>query len=1816
MLGRLHLLPKFSRIRTQVNYIFLSLSKKIFHKKKRFSLSKKTTVVVSIGIFLGLFLVWFFLLRGDGAQAWYNDGWAYRKKLTIDHTKVSGDANLTDFPVLISLTSDTHLSSNAQADGDDIIFTDSIGNQLAHEIESYSSGTLVAWVRVPILYGTQNTDIYMYYGNSSVTSQENSTGVWADNYQAVWHLSESSDGSVAVTRQDSSANSNTLSDQDTLASATGKIGASTVFDNATTDDLRILIGNQSSNFPGKSGADMSAGYTFSTWAKFTHYNGGHTHNLAVHGMEVFHGYVTSNTFQGDFGGSIPSSSASSVTSTSEWYYLTTTWDGTQFQTYINGDASGTPVSRSSFPTSSNTFYLGTRGSSSTTRSLGGYLDEVRLQNRYRSPDWIATEYTNQNSPSTFYTTGYQEERTRGPSAYWKFDEGYGTGVNDSSENELAGTLGTGSSAPTWKSDEYCVSGKCLQFDGTGDYVQRADNAVLDIENELTISLWIKPTALQSSTYYTLVYKGNSTNEANYYLQLYGDELNFGNYESGNWRGTTTTNANMQVNQWSHIAVTYSNSSDDIDFYVNGLLKTDNGINHDLVISGNNQPFYLGSSAAELEFYEGFMDEVKIYPYVRSADEIKQDYLFASAKGSSVVLGATDNSFLSQGLVGYWNMEGIGATGSGQTVADRSGNGNDGTTSDANGSGLNCISAGKYGGGCDFDGTDDSVNLGSGTTLDDLATDKFSVQAWVYLDTAPASNDDQVVIISKGDNTDFKWHLSVRNNSGSTQYNATLNNVAVSRSANTTIVAGWHHVIMTYNDDTDRQIRIYVDGSEVSYATQIAMNGSYSSDASKNLRIGSHANETSYWDGKIDEVRIYNRELSATEVRSLYQWAPGPVAYWDMDESSGSNANDKSGNGNTGSLQGSSSWVTGKYGGGVNFNGSGDYISAGSDTTVDDFFDGGGTVSFWVYPRSAGENGFGRFLHKSNSTSIWATGSGSGMDILMWQGFDTSGSTRWTFDNVMTEDTWNYISLTYDNSSTTNDPSLYVNGIKKTLSAESTPPVGTRTSNASSTLVLGSNGSNADSDSILDEFRIYNYIRTQEQILEDMNAGHPAVGTPVGSAIFHYKFDEGYGDRANDIGPNFYHGDLGESDTTCPSASVDCPTWSNDGKFGKALLFDGVDDVVETSSSSSVRNKDEFSISVWIKPNVLNGNRRTIYEEARNQDYSSRVKLAIDTDNKLYFAGRDDDGDGLLTTWVDSTTALAADTWYHVVAVYSATTDVHSIYINGVEESASVAVNTIDDTAPYELPRIGARNQPGSFEGFGGIIDEIALYPFSLTSDQVKLLYKGGKMMVLGAQSTGVGGSSPSNSSDRSYCIPGDTSTCSSPVLEMNFEEGTGTTAYDTSTNGNNGTINGATWGLGPDHMAGSALEFDGSNDYVEKDVQLVSSYPFTISGWIKTTDPGWNTMVSLTDASAGDVLYVLDTVSGGGNAGKARIMARNTTETGTVGTTVVIDGEWHHITGVFASDTQRDLYVDGVLEATGTTSVLYSSAVDRVSIGRDGDSSPGDYFGGSIDQVRVYNYARTPAQIAWEYSKGAPIAHYRLDECQSTTAYNSAFNPSGAAGNNGTINAGSSGNTSVGTCASGSSTEMWANGASGQWGASLDFDETDDRVVIPDMDLGQEFTVSFWFNSDDNTGTGYQYMYSHGTIQTANSLNIYFNEDSNAINTPGTILVSVMDGDDGIPLLSQDVQTQVGLSDSSWHHLVVTITSTGTKGYVDGIQQISYTNGNGGVNPSGDIYIGARNDLNSLRFYDGKLDDIRIYNYPLTTTQIKELYNGGAVTFK
>ena len=161
----------------------------------------------------------------------------FYKVITIDHTKIFGSSNYTNFPVLISIY-DSDLHDDVQSDGDDIAFANDTA-WLDHEIELFdidynaTHAQFIAWVQVPFLSFSMDTNITMYYGNPYLNSQENPTGVWDSNYKGVWHMKE-------VNPIDSTSNGKNGTESGGVLPISGNIDGAVYFGG---DNEYITIGN-------------------------------------------------------------------------------------------------------------------------------------------------------------------------------------------------------------------------------------------------------------------------------------------------------------------------------------------------------------------------------------------------------------------------------------------------------------------------------------------------------------------------------------------------------------------------------------------------------------------------------------------------------------------------------------------------------------------------------------------------------------------------------------------------------------------------------------------------------------------------------------------------------------------------------------------------------------------------------------------------------------------------------------------------------------------------------------------------------------------------------------------------------------------------------------------------------------------------------------------------------------------------------------------------------------------------------------------------------------------------------------------------------------------------------------------------------------------------------------------------------------------------------------------------------------------------------------------------------------------------------------
>lgn len=348
----------------------------------------------------------------DQARAanWYNANWQYRKKITLNSDNISGSSSLTNFPVLISFT-DTDLITKARNDGWDILFTagDEL-TKLSHEVESFNgaTGELNAWVKLPTLSPSVDTDIYMYYGYALASNQEDVTNVWDSNFMAVQHMEESSGGSDAVL--DSTINDNDGTDVNSPTFGVAGIANGAISFNGANAEY-INIGNDSS-------LDITGTITVESWIYPT--TGG-----AYRGIVTKYQAAPGESYQLWFNGSgniefsvrvdpagppSPGTFAAAVGAPSldQWTHVVGTYDGTNVNLYVNGVKTIGDAVTGAIESTTSDVTIGSVYDNSSSYDFIGTIDEPRISNLSRSSDWITTTFNNQDNPGDFLGLGSEE----------------------------------------------------------------------------------------------------------------------------------------------------------------------------------------------------------------------------------------------------------------------------------------------------------------------------------------------------------------------------------------------------------------------------------------------------------------------------------------------------------------------------------------------------------------------------------------------------------------------------------------------------------------------------------------------------------------------------------------------------------------------------------------------------------------------------------------------------------------------------------------------------------------------------------------------------------------------------------------------------------------------------------------------------------------------------------------------------------------------------------------------------------------------------------------------------------------------------------------------------------------------------------------------------------------------------------------------------------------------------------------------------------------------------------------------------------------
>lgn len=397
-----------------------------------------------------------------------------------------------------------------------------------------------------------------------------------------------------------------------------------------------------------------------------------------------------------------------------------------------------------------------------------------------------------------------------------------------------------------------------------------------------------------------------------------------------------------------------------------------------------------------------------------------------------------------------------------------------------------------------------------------------------------------------------------------------------------------------------------------------------------------------------------------------------------------------------------------------------------------------------------------------------------------------------------------------------------------------------------------------------------------------------------------------------------------------------PTPDEAGAPDSALLFDGVNDFVDLGTSSALKPPLPVTISAYLRNDCPITENCWIFENAGNASTYRGVSFAISIGHGLY--AQYGSGTGASASARRSANAagvLTPGAWHHVAVVIAGPTDFR-FYVDGVRLTpAQVTLGGTGGPMVYDPTPVATRIglDHGVFNDFfAGVLDEVRFYDRALSDGEI----------------AGLGPCVGPDGLVGHWPMDGD--------------------ATDATACGNDGAVNGAVLTTDRTGAPDSAYELDGIDDTIDLGTSpvLKPGLPLSVSMWLRNECPPAATCDLLqSDVAAGVYSGVRVYVQGDGtvavrygDGGPQNAFNRRTT----VGTTPLAPGgSWQHLAIVLRGPTDTQLYIDGVRDA-----VSYSGSGDGIAYpgGPVLLGSTAGSFDGAIDDLRIYNRALTPGEVA------------------------------------------------------------------------------------------------------------------------------------------------------------------------------------------------------------------------------------------------------------
>ena len=435
--------------------------------------------------------------------------------------------------------------------------------------------------------------------------------------------------------------------------------------------------------------------------------------------------------------------------------------------------------------------------------------------------------------------------TNGLVGYWPFNGN----ANDESGNGNNGTV----NGATLTTDRFGNANSAYSFDGVNDFVDVGNSFFNNGWTNYSISCWIKATNLNTVGGNTIM---NTIPHGGFALGYsYYSSNSFYHFKTSSNPGSAWdifsheySNANnLNFNQFHNLTLTKEGLI--YKYYVNGVL--------DKTMSTSIAPLSIffalkfGAIDGNTDNFNGIIDDISIYNRALTPAEINQIYSDQTSTVSTPPCPTLATN-LQTGLVGYWPFCG--------NANDESGNGNNGTV---NGATLTTDRFGNANSAYSFDGVNDLIDVGNPTLL--MANpNSYTQSAWVYLTDTPNGVHSYPIISKRHDDSGNDWGTPIARYDGTFWFFADDANYSGANYAISPIVPQsiWKH--LTFIKDGDNY-SIYINGVfAVNAVDNHIMNGS-----TNNLIIGAQLAWPEYFKGFIDEVGVWNRALTPTEITQIY-----------------------------------------------------------------------------------------------------------------------------------------------------------------------------------------------------------------------------------------------------------------------------------------------------------------------------------------------------------------------------------------------------------------------------------------------------------------------------------------------------------------------------------------------------------------------------------------------------------------------------------------------------------------------------------------------------------------------------------------------------------------------------------------------------------------------------------------------------------------------------------------------------------------------------------------------------------------------------------